>query len=555
MEKALAHLERANELLAFGGHTWEVGPQCGKGLKVEKYTNEVEKTRNCPCDRVYSGHRCKRTGKCILQSTARKYKQELSKQDAIRQTTPRQSESDAEEVEKPQSKQRPTRSAGSQHRQDIFSRTAPAVAGVVHFAEITRLSGDGPNKVYCVGELHGDQKADIDYVTEYKRLLSANELSENPVYIDLFLEVSNFSHDAFAASGRRDDEFSLWIDRLLHHMRGCYSNPEDMERFAGVIAEGPECPYKYTRVHWADPDFFDGLWSESEQKVIYGTSYQENPKWFTQAQKVGIELDSDKNHVDLQTKFPHVAEHIKGEEQLYNIVESNPFIADQLRRSIYKHSPFQTWFNSVIAEDKKESIDKDLVTEDDYWWRKGIYMARRIALDIYTFLRMTRRKMSARGRFENVIVHAGMMHTSNIVSLFRFIEKNDDKLDLYITERHTTRKDQTMNIDLCKVINFERKANDNAADITKKPQRGKATPSTRQQALEAEHQASRSAWNKTQRSAVLRAAIGEERDSKDDKDDDSDEITYKRRTRTVIGDDPEDDPQTRRRRRPRTKPS
>ena len=172
----------------------------------------------------------------------------------------------------------------------------------------------------------------------------------------------------------------------------------------------------------------------------------------------------------------------------------------------------------------KREIKTGYVKEHDYWWRKGIWKSRRIALDIYTFLRMTRGKMSARGRFKNVIVHAGGMHTMNIVSLFRFIEKNA----LSIIERNTTRKDYSMNIDLCKAINFEHKADDNdAVDITKKPQRGK--PQRRKPAKQQEltpEPAKKSELNDTE-------------DNENDVD-----ITYKKRPhRTVIKDDDvEDDP-------------
>ena len=91
MNKALAHLERANELLAFGGrHDWQARSKCGSGLSVEKYTKVVENKRNrmgerCPLDRVYSGNGCKQKGKCILQSTARKYDREQdSHKDIVR---------------------------------------------------------------------------------------------------------------------------------------------------------------------------------------------------------------------------------------------------------------------------------------------------------------------------------------------------------------------------------------------------------------------------------------------------------------------------------------
>ena len=91
MNKALAHLERANELLAFGGrHDWQARSKCGSGLSVKEYTKVVENKRNrmgerCPLNRVYSGNGCKQKGKCILQSTARKYDREQdSHKDIVR---------------------------------------------------------------------------------------------------------------------------------------------------------------------------------------------------------------------------------------------------------------------------------------------------------------------------------------------------------------------------------------------------------------------------------------------------------------------------------------
>ena len=352
---------------------------------------------------------------------------------------------------------------------------APTVAGILHFAEIRKLSGLGPNKIYCIGEIHGNQKSNVDYITEYKRLLTANDQSENPDNIDFFIEDVNVPYLIMPHLSKSSINQQYWIEQLRNHLQGCYANPEDIEYITGIAADSTEfsdklskCPYKHTRVHWSDPGCFDRLWSESDKKFIYGMSYQENPEWLVEAQKVKHDYKPGSCLETFKKTFPHVASHIKGENNLYNIVEANPYIQDQLRRSIYCSSLFQNWFDNDIAKDKQMHINKGLVKENDYWWRMGIFTARRRAVDMYTFLRMTRRSMSAKGRFRNVIVHAGLSHTRAIVSLFRFVESDharysiierDEQIQSYrLTDRlHNLLKRGTeaMQIDLCKAINFD----------------------------------------------------------------------------------------------------
>jgi len=120
----------------------------------------------------------------------------------------------------------------------------------------------------------------------------------------------------------------------------------------------------------------------------------------------------------------------------------------------------------VIAKDKQLCVDQGLIEGTDYWWRVGIFTAQCRAMDMYTFLRMTRGSMSARGRFKNVIVHAGVHHTKSIVSLFRFVES--DHVRFSIIERDEEKKfnphvalqlpssTARMKIDLCKAISFEK---------------------------------------------------------------------------------------------------
>lgn len=353
---------------------------------------------------------------------------------------------------------------------------AHTVAGIVYFAEITKLSGWGPNKVYCIGERHGDQKADVDYITEYKRLLKANDESENPVPIDFFIEDDNFPKDALIINkhlSETDLPKNSWNKRLQHHLRGCYENRDDIEYITGVADltkfsdQLSKCPYKHTRVHWADPKCFNAMWSESCRDIIYGLSYQKNPEWLMEAQKVP-QFTSSTSFKRFQEDFPNVTAHIKGESNLYDLVESNPYIQDQLRRSMYHGSLFRVWFDNVISKEKKIWMDKRMENrENDFWWRLGIFVARRRAMDLYAFLRMTRGPMSARGRFNNVIVHAGSAHTKAIVSLFRFVES--DYARFSIIERDEDITDSAtgamqlefcskakMQIDLCKAISFER---------------------------------------------------------------------------------------------------
>lgn len=342
------------------------------------------------------------------------------------------------------------------------------VAGIVHFAEITKLSGRGPQKVYCVGELHGMQEADTDYIKQYKQLLTANDESEDPDRIDFFIEDNNFPTDALLIQGaisKEDISEANWMSMLRKHLQGCYTNPEDIEYITGIDStelrdQLTPCPYKHTHVHWADPGYFGLLWSASRKTIVYGMSYQENPEWFIEVQQVDVHFSPGKTLETFKQEFPHAAAHIEAntymqsESNLYDIVEANPYIGYQLERSIYRGIFFRTWFDNAIAADKKKYVERGVVTENDYWWRSGIFTAKRRAMDIYAFLRMTRMTMSARGRFKNVIVHAGVSHTKSIVSLFRFA----DNARFSIIERDEETKVPAhmakMNIDLCKAIRF-----------------------------------------------------------------------------------------------------
>lgn len=347
--------------------------------------------------------------------------------------------------------------------EDIYG-DAPAVAGVVHFAEITNLSTFGPNKVFCIGELHGLQISTTDYITQYKQLLTANDKSRSPHPIDFFIEVTNVPVEALVINKvLRMTAAHQWILRLRNHLRGCYHNLEDIEYITGVpgIANSPKfspmlgkCPYEHTRVHWADPGDFTKMRSRTDQKDIYGISYQDNPEWLIEVKKVQM-YKSDTSFEVFKKAFPHVTSHIKGEHQLYDIVAENPYIQDQLRRSVYRDLLFRSWFYKEIAIDKGACIESKFIKDHEiheYWWRFGIFKARRRAVDLYTFLRMTRSPMSARGRFKNVIVHAGLAHTKAIVSLFRFVNNSDYPIS--IIERFAPNGIQEMKIDLCKAISF-----------------------------------------------------------------------------------------------------
>jgi len=358
----------------------------------------------------------------------------------------------------------------------IYGRGASSVAGIVYFAEITNLSRN--QKIYCVGELHGNQKADTDYLTQYKQLLTANDKSEDPDRIDFFIEDNNFPTDALIINKHISSNHILsaeWIDKLRIHLRGCYASLEDIEYITGKDSTAlsdqlTTCPYKHTHVHWADPGYFGILWSKSKNDLVSGMSYQENPEWLIEAHTVQLDFRSKTTLTTFKQQFPHIAAHLEAnqymqseESNLYDIIEANPYIADQLRRSIYRGSLFRTWFENATAKEKQIRIDQGLIEGNDYWWRVGIFSACRRAMDIYTFLRMTRGSMSARGRFKNVIVHAGVRHGKSIVSLFRFVESDHTKLS--IIERDKEKKFMNgevpfemakMKIDLCKAISFEK---------------------------------------------------------------------------------------------------
>jgi len=82
-----------------------------------------------------------------------------------------------EDTEERQAEESDEEKKNAEHQRSkvFYGIGAPNVGGIIHFAEITNLTTLGPKKVFCVGEVHGLQKSDVNYITQYEQLLTKND--------------------------------------------------------------------------------------------------------------------------------------------------------------------------------------------------------------------------------------------------------------------------------------------------------------------------------------------------------------------------------------------
>ncbi len=261
--------------------------------------------------------------------------------------------------------------------------------GVTYFAQMKSLRK--PFVVFGIGEKHGLQTCGrSDYVSAYKHMLATNEKNKQ-LSIDIFIEAHNYDEP--------DEDYTAteWMGRLKYEFQDCYLYYR-------------KCPYKNVRFHWTEPI------------VHYGST-----NWMM-----------DLNHFphwapeNWKDEFNNIAQHIKTKDDLIKIILEDTYIYKQGERCVLTN-----WKDFVIEQFNK-LIEPTLTDEND-WWRVGIYDTYRFKNDIYTILRMLRSKDD---RFHNVIYHAGEWHIRNLASMLqdlnynRDIEKSSDKDCLAVNLTH-----------------------------------------------------------------------------------------------------------------------
>ena len=257
--------------------------------------------------------------------------------------------------------------------------------------------------------MHGKQDCGTtatDYISAYKTFLDQNENSDKPEYIDVFLEVGNYNVDVKESNAK-------WINVLRTEFRDCYLYFKN-------------CRYEYTRFHWSDP-----VWHKDS--------------WLTKINHVPNYMPDD-----WKKKFPTIADNITSENDLLKIIFDDPNIIKEGERcSIGGGVWGDNWKDFVtkqhrmmLIRESEESHNKGLE-----WWRRSIYHTGRFKMDIFALLRMFR-KNDSKGRFKNIIYHAGDWHTQNLALMLKFLsyeqlyDKYDDKqcMEINLTDEFKMRE-------------------------------------------------------------------------------------------------------------------
>lgn len=126
MQKALAHISRAEELLGFGQHSRKK-LTCGRNRMINEYTSSVSPERTCLEDLTYNAL-CKSEGKCIRKSTQEK----LEKQNHTEQlmNTSSQKAQDHTEISSHQEFEEPPTEAEVKQKKDDSLRAMDALVDV-----------------------------------------------------------------------------------------------------------------------------------------------------------------------------------------------------------------------------------------------------------------------------------------------------------------------------------------------------------------------------------------------------------------------------------------
>ena len=339
-----------------------------KGKCLKKCSNEQERnpeTNRCkkksPSPKILE---CKPTqeinpisGRCILRCKTTQERNPISGRCCKRKLSPTKSPTKSPSKIKSESK----------YFIDLC-KTFIMVKNLDHVYQSTWLQNDDCN-IFLIGENHRkhDNVNCVEILEMFRKLVETNNISENPIKIDFFIEIYN---EYVLNNYKYDYEYNI-ENKQINNIRGYFMN----------CIKNKNCPNLH--VHWADPTII----SETHKR------YKKLPELLKIFQKNGVwnptETNIDENIIIFILK----------------LLTENPIVMKEFKKASKNNIMFK--FENI----KKIYLEIYDITKklykDDY--NHIVFCMSRTVMDFYTIARIIKSKN------KNIIIYTGNDHTERII--------------------------------------------------------------------------------------------------------------------------------------------
>ena len=242
------------------------------------------------------------------------------------------------------------------------------VKNLDHVYKSTWLQNDDCN-IFLVGEQHRkhDNVNCVEILEMFRKLVETNNISENPIKIDFFIEIYN---EYVLNNYKYDYEYN--IEKVqINNIRGEFIN----------CIKNKNCPNLH--VHWADPTII----SETHKR------YKKLPKLLKIFQKDEVWKHTENNIDENIIIF------------ILKLLIENPIVIKEFKKASKNNIMFKIEkIKSIYLE--IYDITKKLY-KDDY--NHIVFCMSRTVMDFYTIARIIKSKN------KNIIIYAGNEHTERII--------------------------------------------------------------------------------------------------------------------------------------------
>jgi hypothetical protein len=243
------------------------------------------------------------------------------------------------------------------------------VTNLDHVYKSTWLQNDDCN-IFLVGEQHNkhDNVNCVEILEMFRQLVKTNNISENPIKIDFFIEIYNeyvLNSHKYKLRDYNYDE--VQINNIRTEFLNCIKNKN--------------CPNLH--VHWADPTII----AKTHKR------YKKLPKWLKIFQKDEVWKHTENNIDENIIIF------------ILKLLTENPIVIKEFKKASKNNIMFKIEkIKSIYLE--IYDITKKLY-KDDY--NHIIFCMSRTVMDFYTIARIIKSKN------KNIIIYAGNDHTERII--------------------------------------------------------------------------------------------------------------------------------------------
>ena len=245
------------------------------------------------------------------------------------------------------------------------------VKNLDHVNKSTWLQNDDDCNIFLVGEQHRkhDNVNCLEILEMFRQLLKTNNISENPIKIDFFIEIYN-EYVLNSYKYYKLDDYNI-EELQINNIRGEFIN----------CIKNKNCPNLH--VHWADPTII----SETHKR------YKKLPEWLKIFQKDAVWKHTENNIDENIIIF------------ILKLLTENPIVIKEFKKASKNNIMFKIEkIKSIYLE--IYDITKKLY-KDDY--EHIIFCMSRTVMDFYTIARIIKSKN------KNIIIYAGNDHTERII--------------------------------------------------------------------------------------------------------------------------------------------